>query len=513
MNDWTSGYTTEIDYTHGYYPELSPQRLRLALLSRQQAHRVGRPLRYLELGFGQGLSLNIHAAAVDGEFWGTDFNPSHAANARDMADASGAALTVLDDSFEELAARDDLPSFDVIALHGIWSWIDDANRGHIVNLARRHLAPGGIVYISYNCTPGWSAAMPMRHLLMLHASHASGDAQGLLSKVDSALDFAQRVVDSGARYFAANPGVGERLKLIREQNRHYLAHEYFNGHWLPMPFSEVATHLADAKLDFAASASLLDHIDLVNLTAAQQALLAESRHPVLTESLRDYLVNQQFRRDIWVKGARSMPGRQQRAHLSAQRFVLTSEPEDIKLEVTGALGRAELQAAVYQPVIEQLAALGGAPKAADDIARALPALNLAQVAQALLVLTAAGHVGPAQSEPVAQAARARTDGLNRHIIGRAAMSGDIQCLASPVLGAGVPVGRFHQLFLGAQAAGQKKPADWAAHAWAALSAQGESLLKDGKALPTAEANLAELKEQAEAFKRHRLPRLEVLGIA
>jgi SAM-dependent methyltransferase len=512
MSDWNSGYISELDYTHGYYPELSPQRLSLSLLSKQQAHRLGRPLRYLELGFGQGLSLNIHAAATPGEYWGTDFNPAHAANARDLADASGANLRVLDDSFEELAQRTDLPQFDVIALHGIWSWISNDNRRVVVDIVRRHLAVGGVLYISYNCTPGWSAAMPLRNLLLLHAEYASTEAQGLLPKVDAALGFAQRVVDAGARYFAANPAVAERLKLIRDQNRNYVAHEYFNGHWLPMPFSEVAEHLTEAKLGFAASANLLDHIDLVNLTPAQQALLAESRHPVLTESLRDFLVNQQFRRDLWVKGTRPLPTARQAELMQAQRFVLCQAPQDVSLKVNGALGEAQLQPAVYQPVIEQLAAQGAQPKTLGQVAQALPALSLAQVAQALLVLTASGSVSPAQDEADVVAARARTQALNRHLLARAAHSGELAWLASPVTGAGVPVGRFQQLFMAARAAGHAGPADWAREAWAVLARHGERLVKDGQPLAGDDANLAELRQQAQWFQDHRLAVLDVLGL-
>ena len=176
---WDLGYVSEIDYTHGYYRELSPLMMELCLLSRRQAHRVGRPLRYLELGFGQGLSLNIHAATTQGEFWGTDFNPVQAANARELASASGADIKVLDASFSELAAREDLPEFDIIGLHGIWSWISAENRRVIVDIARRKLAAGGVFYISYNTTPGWSAAMPLRHLMTLHSELASGEAQGV----------------------------------------------------------------------------------------------------------------------------------------------------------------------------------------------------------------------------------------------------------------------------------------------------------------------------------------------
>ena len=87
-----------------------------------------------------------------------------------------------------------------------------ANRRIIVKIARQHLAIGGILYISYNSTPGWSAAMPLRHLINLHADMASGEALGVLSKVDGALAFAQSVVDSKAGYFKANPAVSKVQK-------------------------------------------------------------------------------------------------------------------------------------------------------------------------------------------------------------------------------------------------------------------------------------------------------------
>jgi SAM-dependent methyltransferase len=214
---WTEGYVSGIDYTHGYYPELSPARLQFSALSAGYDLPVsaGAPLSYLELGFGQGLSVNIHAAATGGRFWGTDFNPSHAANAQSLVEASGAELTALDHSFEELAARTDLPEFDIIALHGIWSWISDANRNSIVDIAKRHLKPGGLFYISYNVTPGWSPAIPLRHLL---TEHAARSGQGLIvNRINSSLSFAQQVVDAGASYFKANPAVAERLVKIKDQ--------------------------------------------------------------------------------------------------------------------------------------------------------------------------------------------------------------------------------------------------------------------------------------------------------
>ena len=148
--DWTAGYVTEIEYTYGYYRELCPGLLRLACLSAGIAPPSTKSLNYLELGFGQGLSINIHAAAVDGEFWGTDFNPTQVAHARAIAEAAGSGAKLFEDSFADFAARPDLPEFDIIGLHGIWTWISDENSRVIVDLIRRKLRAGGIVYISYN---------------------------------------------------------------------------------------------------------------------------------------------------------------------------------------------------------------------------------------------------------------------------------------------------------------------------------------------------------------------------
>eukprot|EP01042_Synura_sphagnicola_P007568 gene7568-9693_t len=106
---WSSGYFTELDYTYGYYRELSPAMLRMICLCSGVAPQLGGEFRYLELGYGQGLSINMHAAATEAEYWGTDFNPTQAVHARALSDASGARLNLLNDSFEELAARADLP--------------------------------------------------------------------------------------------------------------------------------------------------------------------------------------------------------------------------------------------------------------------------------------------------------------------------------------------------------------------------------------------------------------------
>jgi hypothetical protein len=69
MSDWTAGYVADIGYTFGYYPEFNPQRMKLAFLNAcLVAPEVGTAC---ELGFGQGMSANIHAAACVVQWHGT----------------------------------------------------------------------------------------------------------------------------------------------------------------------------------------------------------------------------------------------------------------------------------------------------------------------------------------------------------------------------------------------------------------------------------------------------------
>ena len=113
MNDWNEGYFTDSTYTYGYYRELSPVFMRWCLLLNGIATaEITSESCHCELGFGQGVSANIHAAATPGKFYGTDFNPAHAVKAQELAEASGSDAKFSEDSFEEFSKRDDLPQFD-----------------------------------------------------------------------------------------------------------------------------------------------------------------------------------------------------------------------------------------------------------------------------------------------------------------------------------------------------------------------------------------------------------------
>ncbi len=510
MTDWTSGYIADIGYTYGYYAELNPLRARLAFLN---AGWVPPGMgSHCELGFGQGMSVNIHAAASGSVWHATDFNPAQAGFAQELTRVSGAKAHLHDQAFADFCARADLPEFDSIGLHGIWSWISDENRAVIVDFVRRKLKVGGVLYISYNTQPGWAAMVPMRDLLTEHAATLGAAGHGVVSRIDAALVFADKLFAANPAFARANPQVPERIKQIKGQNRNYLAHEYFNRDWLPMSFARMAEWLSPAKVGFACSAHYHDAIEALNLSAEQQTLLKDIPDSGFRQTVRDFCVNQQFRKDYWVKGARKLNAIEQIEALRQERVILVQPRADVSLEATGSLGKATMQEAVYGPILDALA--DHQPRTLGEIEQAIQGkVNFGQIVQAAMVLTGSGSVYAVQEVGARATAQASSAKLNAYLMNKARSSSEIGYLASPVTGGGIVVNRFQQLFLLARSQGKATPQAWAEFAWQIVSSQGQKLVKEGKTLETAEENLAELTAQAQEFEQKRLPVLKALGIA
>jgi SAM-dependent methyltransferase len=507
---WTSGYVADIGYTFGYYTELNPLRVPLAFLNTglmcPQIHTA------CELGYGQGLSANLHAAASNTQWWGTDFNPSQAGFAQELAAVSGSGANLYDEAFADFAARQDLPDFDYIGVHGIWSWISDENRQVIVDFVRRKLKVGGILYISYNTLPGWAAFAPLRHLMTEHSEIIGAEGSGIVSRIDGAVAFAEKLLESNPLFSKANPLVQDRIKKLKDQNRHYLAHEYFNRDWHPMHFATMADCLEPARLHYACSAHYLDHIDGINLTADQQNFLKQIQDPLFRESVRDFMVNQQFRRDYWVKGARRLSPLEQAEALRSHKVILIKHRPDVSLKVTGSLGEATMNEGIYNPILDLLA--DHRPRTLGWLEQTLKEkeITFPQIIQAVMVLAGAGHMCAVQDEGIANKAKKTSRALNTHLMNKARSSSDIAFMANPVTGGGVAVGRFEQLFLLALSRGEKQPGEWAQFVWGILQAQGQRLVKEGKTLETDEQNLGELTEKARVFGEKQVPVLRALGV-
>jgi predicted O-methyltransferase YrrM len=461
----------DVPYTYGVYRELTPAVLSFAaLVACVAAPDANGRLTYCELGCGQGYSANVVAAANPNvEVHANDFNPVHLQGARALAAAAGTRnVHFYESSFAEFAADGGLPDFDVIALHGVYSWINADNRRHIVDFIRDRLKIGGLVYISYNALPAYAAVLPLRRLL---ADRADAEAGPTVARIDQALAYAEQLAAANAAFFRPGSGIPEVLKNIKDSGRDYVAHEYFNRDWTAFYHADVAADLAEAELTYIGPADLLNAVDDLNLTAEQRALLATAATATERETLRDYIVNQAFRRDIFVKGAVPLSPDEARERWLRMRFVLANGRADVPMSVKGVLGEAALREDVYAPLLDGLA--NGARSVAQLVSNpAIAALGWGRLRQALTVLVGSAQLQPALDEAGDAARLAGTRAFNRAVIERARSSDRWRFLTSPITGGAVSLGRISQLFLLAHEDGVADPP---AFVWETLQAHGVSL--------------------------------------
>lgn len=506
---WSEGYFTDVNYTHGYYKQLNPALLRLAVLAGGFAppqHDAGN---YLELGFGQGVSVNFHAAATSATYWGIDFNPAHVANARELAAASGAAVQLSEESFGEFAARADLPDFDYIVLHGIWSWISNENRDTIVDLIRRKLKTGGIVYVSYNVYPGWAPYVPIRQLMSLFKDKV-GDITGAERGITGAVQFTKDVFSAAADYYKDVPALALHLESLDSRDTSYIAHEYLNADWKISTFAEVSAQLSGAKLTYAGPTRLLENIAPFRFTPDGQKMLSQIGDPVLRETTKDFLTNQMFRCDVYLKGARRIPHGELLRLWSEQLFVLTTPKDDLPKEIALPLGKVHLHEKVPRDVIDALSDNEHAPKTIAQL-RAHPQLSATrteEIIETMILMVGTGYASTAQVPTPEITARCRK--LNHHVCERALLVREIEYLVSPITGGAIKVPHICLLFLNAIEDGHDTAQALTLYVWEFLQGIGEKMRKNGKTLESREDNLASIEPLAQRFLASTMPMLKTL---
>ncbi len=184
---------------------------------------------------------------------GVDFHPGQIANAQRLAQAAGQANVVFEDlSFAQVLDLPEgrIPRCDVIALHGVLSWVSPENRALIVRILDRHLKPGGLAMVSYNTLPAWAPLMPLRQFVKAHFDRTSGPPQ---TRVMDAFRAAKELVGLDGRMFGGSAQAKALIEASLKNDPAYLIHEYMNDHFHPLYHADVARELEDARLTFAAS--------------------------------------------------------------------------------------------------------------------------------------------------------------------------------------------------------------------------------------------------------------------
>jgi SAM-dependent methyltransferase len=434
MADWSHGYDVSMGYTYGFHREMAPNWLDFAARAAGFEPRQGdadRPLRYLELGCGQGFGLCLLAAANPGiGFVGVDFHPDHIAHAKGLADAAGLANIAFHQAdFLDLAKAwpDAYGNFDYVALHGIYSWVPPQVREAVIRCLAHATHAGSVVHVSYNAQPGWLSTMPFQHITHRIKETTGNPADAVLAESISLFD---RLRAGGAVTFQLLPALKARLQSVKAAKTNYLAQEYLDEGWSPFWHSEVAKALEPAGLTYLASAILPEAMLPGALPPPLRDAVLSQGDPALRQDIADFVINQSFRRDLFGREPRQLAIVQNAALLGTRLHLVSPTAGDGALKVETAFGEIALDPRVHGPL---LAMLGDRPRTVQDLA-ALPQMReqgLGNTIQILLLLLHAGVLG-LSGEGIGSASA-----FNRQVARGAAAGMPYGHLAAPMLGSAI----------------------------------------------------------------------------
>lgn len=447
------GYVSDVAYLPGYYPFMAPARIRyVAALNGVRPPAGGPGLRFLELGCGFGTTLLALAASnPSGEFTGVDFLPAHVEHMRREVAATGLGnVRVLGTDFAHLPA--DLGQFDIIALHGVFSWVSPETRESIFGILRRHLAPGGIAEVTYNCMPGWASLLPVRSLIRHFAARAEGDS---LARVRAALAEVAALRAADIPLFHDQPLAAQLIDRLVSADPHYVAHEYLNEHWTAFDAADVLGLFAARGLGHAGRMTY--HHNHVPLCAPPRfAHQFTGLDLAGVESLKDFHVNAMFRWDLFSATPREAWSPEARAAATPDLFFRKASPR-VSLPHTVKYGA--VTAGIAGPPHEELLGILGDRGwtlaelyAADALAAFSPETILEAVdlgvATGLLRVDGGRVIDPIPPlESVAAGSLAVPLPFNRRALVRDNLANEQIGLASTLTGAAHEIGDLHALLL------------------------------------------------------------------
>jgi methyltransferase-like protein/SAM-dependent methyltransferase len=289
------------------YRQTHPNRLAMVALMLGLEPAPPHNCRLLELGTASGGNIIPMAAHIPtSHFVGVDFSPVQIVEGQQIINDLG-----LDNI--ELHAMDvaditpELGEFDYIVAHGLFSWVPDEVRTAILNVCKQNLAPNGVVYMSYNCYPGWHMLGVSREMMLYHTDGIDDPVE----KVRAATDFMQFVRDNHVRdsnepFTAFIDGYLELLGLrgggLRSgRDFSSVYHDEMESYNQPFYFEDFMARVREHELDYLADANFASNMpNSLPMDAQQKLAELSGQSLVRMEQYMDFIRNRGFRMSLLV---------------------------------------------------------------------------------------------------------------------------------------------------------------------------------------------------------------------
>ena len=174
-------------------------------------------------------------------------------------------------------------------------------------------------------------------------------------QAEAGLELVWALNEAKALHLRSLPIVGSLLEHAKHAQTAYLAHEYMNRAWRPCFHADVVAALSEAKLDWVASAHLLEHFSTLILSEEARAVLARFDDPVMRELVKDHCLPRSLRQDVFVRGPQRLTPAERDAALGEVVLGLLCLEPQFSWEVDVPSGKAALEHGFFGPVVSVLA--------------------------------------------------------------------------------------------------------------------------------------------------------------
>ncbi|AHE97947.1 methyltransferase regulatory domain-containing protein [Thioalkalivibrio paradoxus] len=257
-----------------------------------------RHARVLELGCAAGGNLLPVAWFLPGTHClGIELSREQALRGKALGEAMGLANLAIEhrDILDFPVAGE---PFDYIVAHGVFSWVPEHVREHILAICGSRLAPGGIAYISYNTLPGGRQREMLRDMF-LHHLRGRESPRERLSGARELLEFLATPLEQVP---AGHDWLQQELQYLRTARDSYLYHEYLEDRNDPLLFSDFVDAASRHGLQYLADSQLHTLFPSTLGSAAEQAL-SRCDDLVCEQQYADFLRLRPFRQSLLCRTA------------------------------------------------------------------------------------------------------------------------------------------------------------------------------------------------------------------
>lgn len=290
----------EVLYPSYVYPQTHPDRLATLAMLLGMAPAPVTQCRVLELACGDGANLIPMALELSqSEFVGIDLAASPIVKGQEMIRTLGLKNIALRQcdlmSFSRQFGR-----FDYIIAHGLYSWVDERVREHILEICRDSLSPNGVGYISYNAYPGCYLRQIARGLMLFHSKDIAESGEKIRQS-RGVLRWAAEARSPTDSYTKLLNELNERLEKRLDSS---VYHDELAEINTPFYFHEFIRAAARHQLQFLTEA---DHFESSMDSNFSQAVIEQldqlGRENILArEQYLDFLKGRSFRQTLLCHG-------------------------------------------------------------------------------------------------------------------------------------------------------------------------------------------------------------------